>query len=117
MKRPGSPTKRPSSPSKLATHLDPNPSWARSYVRGKYYDDAINIVPNSKSPKKGQVKHGAMNFFMGTGGKASSLKTNNLITIDEEGNLIYGKHYSEKWSNLDMQLGGDQSVIQNRDIR
>jgi hypothetical protein len=48
-----------------------------------------------------------MNFFMGTGGKPSSLKTNNLIQIDEEGNLIYGKYYSDKWANLDMQLGGD----------
>jgi hypothetical protein len=57
-KRPASPSKLMNSPSKLATHLNPEPNWARSYVRGKYYDNTINIVPNTKSPKKGTVKHG-----------------------------------------------------------
>ena len=88
-KRPASPTKRPASPSKLATHLAPDASWARTYVRGVYYDDAINIVPNTKSPRKSQVKHGQMNFFMGSGTKAKSLKTANHITVDEEGNMVF----------------------------
>lgn len=91
-KRPRSPLKRPyspsklNSPSKIATHLDPNPNWARCYVRGMYYDDAINIVPNSKSPKKSQVKHGQMNFFMGEGSKItkpSSLKMKKHANVDE----------------------------------
>ena len=63
-KRPASPSKLMNSPSKLATHLAPEPDWDRAKVRGKYYDNAINVVPNTKSPKKGQVKHGQMNFFM-----------------------------------------------------
>ena len=100
-KRPSSPNRRPASPSKLATHLAPEPSWARSYVRGQYYDESINIVPNTKKATKGVVKHGAMNFFMGTGGKPSSLKTSSKhIGIDETGNLVFASKWSDKFGSL-----------------
>ena len=116
-KRPSSPNRRPASPSKLATHLDPDPSWARTFVRGQYYDDTINIVGNSSSPKKAGVKHGQMNFFMGNGEKKESWKTSNHMRVDDEGNLVFAQNWRDRWGQLDMQLGGDQTSIKNANIR